>query len=386
MLNGKEYILEGVEKATAMTSMVRIENKIWCGLTSDSRCLVSFDMEKKEFDEPVKLFPWADDRPQTVLSKIHNALGKLNDGRLVIGEGILYTWEGIPFEVNSDDNMTLMNGRRIAEGFPPIKPENMGPTDLASFDMRCMDGGKILIYDPKSGDIENIGQVQRFNYCQSLTVDPKRMMAYGHTLGDNHFFTADLKKKIVEDHGPISDFSFHNLVIAPSGIVYGGWVDICPSDLQNMRLLRFDPDKGFLERLPIVLLDDVGPTVQGNKGIDQWLVHTNGDIYVGMAGNGCLYKFDEASLTLEKIGHAGPGGRVTSLDEDEKGRVLFSGGFPKMHIGRYDPSTNKLENLGPITDRFEHIYFHGSAYKDGTLYVCETDSGMASMWEVEMPE
>jgi len=292
----------------------------------------------------------------------------------------------LPYEASSDATLEIMNKRMIAEGLPLKKEEYLGPTDLASFDMRWLGGGKILIYSPDSGNIELVTQIQKFNYVQSMIVDPKRMIAYGHTIGDCHFFTVNLVKKEFEDHGPISAFAFHNLVIAPSGIVYGGWIDICNSKTQNLRLLRFDPNKGYLERLPIVLLDDVSKTVQGNTGIDQWLTHSSGDIYVGMVGDGCLYRFDEKNLSLEKIGGAGKGGRVTTIDEDDSGRIIFTGGFPQMHVGRYDPTSNKLEDLGAVTDKFDHIYFHGSVYDNGTLFVGETDSGVASLWEIELPD
>lgn len=89
---------------------------------------------------------------------------------------------------------------------------------------------------------------------------------------------------------------------------------------------------------------------------------------------------------MEKIGAIGQGGRVTTLDEDENGRIIFSGGFPQMHIGRYDPSSKKLEDFGTVTNEFDHIYFHGSVYDNGVLYVGETDSGITSLWEVKLPE
>jgi hypothetical protein len=88
---------------------------------------------------------------------------------------------------------------------------------------------------------------------------------------------------------------------------------------------------------------------------------------------------------LKEIGRIGQGGRITSLDEDENGRIIFTGGFPKMSVGRYDPKTEKLEDFGTITDKYNKIYFHGSAYSDGVLYLAETDSGVASMWEVKIP-
>lgn len=383
-LQGVEHVHSLNEQACAITSVVLRGDKVWCGLTGGRFCLVPFDLVNKRFDDPVDIFPWVCERPQVVLSKIHNALALMDDGRLVIGEGILYTWDGIPFEVGQDVAFSHQNHRRAQCGLPLLRSEHVGPTDLAKFDMRCMTGGKILLYDPDSRTAQAVGSVQPFNYVQSMIVDPKRQRAYGHTLGDCHFFVADLEKQTVEDHGRISTFAFHNLVVTPAGIVYGAWIDF---DLKNkLRVLRFDPAKGYLERLSATYLDDPGPRIQGNRGIDQWLVHSKGEIYVGMAGNGILYKFDEEKLCLEEIGAAGAGGRLTSLVEDEQGRVIFTGGFPMMHVGRYDPKSRKLEDFGPITDRYEKIYFHGGVYRDGTLYLAETDSGVASLWEVPVPD
>ncbi len=60
-------------------------------------------------------------------------------------------------------------------------------------------------------------------------------------------------------------------------------------------------------------------------------------------------------------------------------------GFPLMHVARYDPTTGKTEDFGPVTDRYDQVYFHGSAYVDGTLFLAETDSGVATLWEVKVP-
>lgn len=37
-----------------------------------------------------------------------------------------------------------------------------------------------------------------------------------------------------------------------------------------------------------------------------------------------------------------------------------------------------------VTDKYDKIYFHGSTLVD-TLYLAETDSGVASLWEVLIP-
>lgn len=383
-LHGLEYTHHSDPQAIAITSLVHRNGTLWCGLTAGRRSLIPFDLATRRFGNPIDLFPWVDvERPQVVLSKIHNALCLLDDGRLAIGEGVLYTWDGLPFEWAGDGNLPHQQQRRKACGLPPLQPERVGPRQLATLDLRCMKGGRILLYRPETGAMETVGWLPPTTYAQSMVVDPKRRRAYGHTLGDGHFFVADLSTGTVDDHGRISAFAFHNLMVAPDGVVYGAWIDV---DLGNkLRVLRYDPAKGFLERLPAVFLDDPGPRVQGNRGVDQWLVHSSGRIFVGMAGNGYLYEFDPRALALRTVGLAGEGGRVTGLVEDEQGRIVFSAGFPVMGVGRYDCRTDRLEKFGPITDRYDKIYFHGAAYAGGRLFLAETDSGVASLWEVPLP-
>jgi hypothetical protein len=383
-LQGIEHNYRQDSRATSITSLVLRGRTLWAGLTAGPKALVPFDPASRTFGQAVDIFPWADTLPQIVQKKIHNGLGLLDDGRLAIGEGILFNWDGIPFDMRSDRGLAVCNRRRAQLGLGPLPLEVMQPVDMETFDMRWMEGGKILTYAPETGAVETIGRLTPFEYAQSITVDPARHRGYGHTIGGCHFFVADFDAKTVEDHGTISRFAFHNLAIAPDGVVYGAWIDSGCAD--KLRVLRYDPDKGYLERLSAAYLDDPGQACQGNVGLDQWLVHSSGRMFVGIAGTGTLYEFDREALSLRRIGTAGPGGRVTTLDEDEHGRVLFTGGYPIMHVGRYDPATGKLEDLGPITDKYDHIYFHGSVYIDGTLYLAETDAGIATLWEVPLPE
>ena len=172
--------------------------------------------------------------------------------------------------------------------------------------------------------------------------------------------------------------------VQPDGVVYGAWIDY--DNEESLRIARFNPARGHLERLWESYLPQAGPRVQGNRGVDQWLVHSDGAVYLGMAGNGTIYRFDADRLNTEKIGRIGSGGRVTTIDQDQRGRVIFTAGFPIMHVGRFDPTSEAVEDFGPVTDRYEQIYFHGSVYYDGTLWLAETDSGVASLWEVKLPD
>ena len=115
-LRGLEHIHTADDQSIAITSLVLRKDTLWCGLTAGARCLVPFDLKAKKFGEAVNVFPWVEKRPQVVLSKIHNSLGMLGDGRLVIGEGILYTWDGVPYEVHKDEHFLLPGNERRAKG------------------------------------------------------------------------------------------------------------------------------------------------------------------------------------------------------------------------------------------------------------------------------
>src|SRR5438876_630462 len=96
-LQAIEHVHGFDDQAIAITALVQRGNQLWCGLTAGRYALIPFDLNTRQFGTPVDLFPWVDDRPQTVLSKIHNGMGVLNDGKLLIGEGVLYSWDGLPF-------------------------------------------------------------------------------------------------------------------------------------------------------------------------------------------------------------------------------------------------------------------------------------------------
>ena len=49
-----------------------------------------------------------------------------------------------------------------------------------------------------------------------------------------------------------------------------------------------------------------------------------------------------------------------------------------MSVGRYDPSSGKLENFGPVTDRYPKVYFHGCALRDGVLWLTASSTAQSA--------
>jgi len=92
-MNIKEVYVKS-RKATAVTSMKRVNDSIYLGLTGGSDCLYKLDVNTDEITACADVFPWVKNRGYNV--KIHNSLGVLNDGKLIMGECSHFTWDGLP--------------------------------------------------------------------------------------------------------------------------------------------------------------------------------------------------------------------------------------------------------------------------------------------------
>ncbi|MHC4874058.1 MAG: NHL repeat-containing protein [Planctomycetota bacterium] len=418
-MNVKEHFVKD-KLAIAVTSMKRIDSKIYMGLTSGSKVLAVYDIEKDEIELKGEIFPWVKERGYC--TKVHNAMGILSDGSVLLGEGNHFTWDGIPVTVNyfSTELPESMLSRKHEQGYKDAVYtdyclENLENWDRASCDpggkivrydpatdksdtdyclenlenwdrASCDPGGKIVRYDPATDKSEVICSLPQYLYAQSMIVDTKRDRAFGHTLPDNNFFYLDMKTKELKNFGHISDFAHHNMVITPEGICYGGWLDRADGAL---KLLKFDPEKEKLFHANKTIMPDIGPKIAGNQGIDEWLVTKNGDIYVGMVDKSRLYKFHRETEEFELLTSLSDGGRVTSMDEDEDGIIWICADYPHMRLLKFDPNEkgkNKITDCGRVNDTYERCYFHGSCVYENKLYLGETDCFSPSLHIVDLSE
>lgn len=373
--------------AIAITSMARVGRKIYLGLTSGENVLAVYDIDSDTIELAPPLFPWVKERGYC--SKIHNALGALADGTLILGEGNHFTWDGLPVTVDyfNRELPERMLARKKAQGWPDVTYTDFCRENLDGWDRTKSDpGAKLMHYDPETQSARVIGELPPFFYVQSLLVDAKRNQAFGHTLPDNHFFHLDIDDGTVRSYGHISDFAHHNMVVTPDGICYGGWLDRAVGAL---KLLKFDPKKARLEYLDNTILADIGRKVAGNQGIDSWIVTRSGEIYMGTVADALLFRFDAHSETFERIAQLAEGGRVTSIDEDDDGVLWIGAGYPHMHLVRFNPKetgTDRLKDFGPVNSTYERCYFHGSCCFEGRLYLAETDGFSPSLHIVDLKD
>lgn len=369
--------------AIAITSMVRIRKKIYLGLTGGANILAVFDLENEQISVKENIFPWV--RERGYCTKVHNSMGVLSDGSIVMGEGNHFTWDGIPVTVTyfNKELPEFMLARKKNQGYPDVQYTDFCLPDLTGWDRSVSDpGGKIVRYIPATDQTEIVAELPRFLYSQSMIVDSKRDRAFGHTIPDNNFFFIDFARGDVRSFGHISDYGNHNMVITPEGVCYGGWIDRADGSL---KLLRFDPDRERLEYLNTVILQDPGSKVAGNQGIDEWIVTRDGRIFMGTVANSLLFEFHRHRMEFELIGQLAKGGRVTSMDEDNNGLIWIGADYPHMRLLQFDPKKGRqgIVDFGRINEDHPRCYFHASCCYDGKLYLGETDGFAPSLHIVE---
>ena len=368
--------------AIAITSMQLLDDKIYLGLTGGAQSLAVYDLEKESLEMCAPVFPWVAERGYC--TKIHNALGALPDGSLVMGEGNHFTWDGIPVTSNYFDTELpeFMLERKRDQGFPDVKYSDFCLDNLENWNRTtCDPGGKIVRYMPKTGVSHVIAELPRFAYTQSMIVDSERNRGFGHTIPDNHFFYIDFTTGILTDFGHISDYAHHNMVVAPNGICYGAWLDRADG---SVKLLKFDPEEMRLRYLDKVILPDIGRKVAGNQGVDEWIVTSDSRIFMGTVADARLYEFHWKEETFEFITSLGDGGRVTNMNEDDGGTLWIGANYPHMHLIRFKPDSAEIKDTGRLNDNYSRCYFHASCYYKGKLYLGETDGFSPSLHIVDL--
>ncbi len=372
-------------RATAVTSMKKIGDKIYLGLTGGSETLAVLDTKTDEITLCNDVFPWVKNRNYCV--KIHNSLGVLSDGKLIMGECSHFTWDGLPvFNAYLKSELPeIMLKRKREQGYEDISYSEFALDNLDQWNrVRDDNGGKVVVYDPATDSSKIVADFPQFMYSQSMQVDAKRQKCYVNTIPDNHFLVVDIPTGKVTDYGRISEYGHHNMAIAPNGVCYLGWVDYYN---KTLRLAKYDPNEDRFYHMDTLILQDIGPKIAGNQGIDQWIVTKDGEMYVGMVDKSKLFRFDWKTETFEYIADATDSGRTAVMEEDEDGIIWIGAGYPNMHLIRFDrkaTGADRLKDYGPVNDKNYRCYFHSSAYHNGKLYLGETDGFTPSVHIVDL--
>jgi hypothetical protein len=105
---------------------------------------------------------------------------------------------------------------------------------------------------------------------------------------------------------------------------------------------------------------------------------------MGTVANSLLFEFHWKEERFELLAQLAKGGRVTSMDEDEKGIIWIGADYPHMRLVSFNPANNEIRDYGRVNTSYPRCYFHASCYFEGRLYLGETDGFSPSLHIIDL--
>lgn len=326
----------------SFTSLVKLpeSDNILCGMTAfDTDLMVEFDRETSEF----KSLGFANLAEKFEI-KIHRSLHVLRDGRIVGATACLHRED------------------QRREG----------------------DGGRIFIFDPKSGDYDFLGIPVERDYIQTITVDEERGLIHGFTYPVFNYFVFDMnqrRNRRVDYMGSVP----HIVTLDDDGGYWATWNN------RTHNLFRYDPDADeivFHQHALPNTKKSTGLMYPGAGPIDGMVNGGDGYLYIGEC-SGNLDRLDPRTGEVVDLGQPLPGEtRIPALEIGPDGKIYGIVGFlGKAHLFRFDQRANEYEVLGPIIDdkSGEPLFIgHDVCFGDDTtVFVGETDTAHRAgyLWE-----
>lgn len=331
---------------------------------------------------------------------------KLYIGLTLISTDIFWTFDP------ASETFTSLNFPRVADRFDAklhrsLERDADGSYLIATALLHDMDqqfaapGGKLMRYRTDTDSYELLGIPIESQYIQSIVVDRQRRLVYGFTYPAEYMFVHDLTTGLTRKLAYVGNGRMisqpHNAVIDNRGRVWGTWGENRAYEYAigeaPIRYFCYDPASEQFEWF------GYGPpkTGQGDTGaLDHMLLSADGLIYVGTVAGG-LSTLDPETGAVVSLGKPFSGGRLAGLVEARDGHIYGAGnsgldseGRGAARMFRYDRSTGRSEDLGPIFDESRddgavkvHMLVEG---EDGILYAGENDNSYRSsyLWRCQI--
>ncbi len=239
-------------------------------------------------------------------------------------------------------------------------------------------GGKLFSYDPATGELKLLCTPIEYDYIQTITLDPERMLLYGQTYPVANFFKYDIAENEVTNFSYIGS-STHISALDDNGCFWGCY------RLRGNYLFSYDPDADEITWFDHGLPNDAAVDGMINGG--------DGYIYVGSTG-GELIRLDPATAECEYLGKPYPEGRMPGLTVGDDGLIYGSAGNAReadmAKLFCYDREERSFTHLANLYDAELDTgcyYSHDiTALDDSTFYIAETDNPARSgyLWECRL--
>ncbi len=238
-------------------------------------------------------------------------------------------------------------------------------------------GGKIFRHDPQANHTEVLAIPVPHVGIQTICLDPKRKIIYGHGYPIPLMFAYHIAEDKVVDLGLGS--LPHQAGCDKDGNIWG------TINYQG-NLFRYNPEEGM------VVLDNTLPEFNGQK-LSMNIFYQAPDedtCYIG-TGAGALLAFDPQAAEFRYLGKPMLDVRIEGLQVGTDGILYGCGGYFASEVFAYDREAERFYNLGPIADPeldIRCIIPHDMTMDaDDVIYAGETDMvgrSTAAVWECKV--
>lgn len=276
---------------------------------------------------------------------------------------------------------------------PPVGEDSYHYWNVINDPERKFRGSHLIVHDPRTGSTEDFGIAVPGGGARWMTYNPERDEVYITGFLRCHFYSASLKTGEVKDHGRIAEHDFLGPCYCPAdGRVY-------TSDSQG-NFLRFTPETGKMEQLPLGIPDDFWASHNG-RGIFNLLPSRDGKKLYGTTWmTHHIFEYDPLkgnSGAMRDLGTLGCEEAAPDHYADKRffPRMLIIGHDGNLyfaaynavsprrippHIFKLNPETLEQQDLGRIqVNGFAHlnVVASGCCTSDGTLFFGGERTGAA---------
>lgn len=276
---------------------------------------------------------------------------------------------------------------------PPVGEDSYHYWNVTNDPERKFLGSHLITYDPATGLTEDAGVVVPNGGVRWMTYNPEREEVYMTGFLRCHFYSFNLKTGELKDHGRIAEHDFLGPCYCPAdGRVY-------TSDSKG-NFLRFSPETGTLEQLPLGIPDDFWASHNG-RGIFNLLPSRDGKKLYGTTWmTHHIFEYDPLNGRFGSMRDLGTlGDEIAGPDHYAEKRFfprmlvighddhLYFAGYNAVpskrippHIFKLNPDTLEQTDLGRIqVEGFAHlgVVASGCCTSDGTLYFGGERTGKA---------
>jgi outer membrane protein assembly factor BamB len=267
---------------------------------------------------------------------------------------------------------------------PPRGEKFLRMWEILDDPRRCFTGSHVIVYDPQTRQVEDLGIVIPREGARFMTMNLDREELYMVSCLRAHFFVFRPRKGEIKDLGRISQAQCEALGPCWSRLGYAYTTD------NDGFILRYDPEDESIERLPVRIPDAPWCDGRGNRA-RRMKVGPDGIKLYGFGTHGHLFEYDPGVGPYGRVRDFGvlcgeerfmdysflPPVKALAFGQDNKiycavGNVaVCPNNDPGPHIVSFDPDTGEVKDFGlmqakglpPVSDCQD-----ATTGEDGTIY------------------